>query len=284
MPSCSGQADSASDAVTLGEREFRVGDRVLCRHNDTRLGLQNGMRGTIVKLEQDALLVRTRPAPSGSSRSTTPPSTSTTATRSPATQPKARPSTAPSSSSTTRRPARVGLRRLHRARTETRLYLADHDTLEPRNTRCADPSQGAPPERAARALNARSAEPLALDQMTPRPDIESRLHARRHDEVQRQRERASERLDATRRQLNQLGWWSRGEQRFKLECAIALQELALRGLDQKLGELARTPQARARQMPGLDRDHEDPSRSRRPEPPGQWRALQREAPSLGLER
>ncbi|HEU5243379.1 MAG TPA: MobF family relaxase [Gaiellaceae bacterium] len=36
------------DAVTLGEREYRVGEQVLCRRNDGRLGLRNGMRGTVV--------------------------------------------------------------------------------------------------------------------------------------------------------------------------------------------------------------------------------------------
>jgi len=33
------------DAVTLGGREFRVREKVLCRRNDNRLDLRNGMRG-----------------------------------------------------------------------------------------------------------------------------------------------------------------------------------------------------------------------------------------------
>ena len=37
----------------LGGREFRVGDRVLCRRNDERLGVRNGTRATVVDLDDD---------------------------------------------------------------------------------------------------------------------------------------------------------------------------------------------------------------------------------------
>lgn len=46
------------DAVTFGEREFRVGDEVLCRQNDARLGIRNGTRGTIVGLDDETLTLR----------------------------------------------------------------------------------------------------------------------------------------------------------------------------------------------------------------------------------
>ena len=36
------------EALEAGGREFRVGDRVLCRRNDERLGVRNGIRATIV--------------------------------------------------------------------------------------------------------------------------------------------------------------------------------------------------------------------------------------------
>ena len=49
-----------TEAVNLGEREHRVGEQVLCRRNDGRLGLRNGMRGTIVGIE-DRALRRSRP-------------------------------------------------------------------------------------------------------------------------------------------------------------------------------------------------------------------------------
>jgi hypothetical protein len=38
-------------SVQLGEREFRVGDRAVCRRNDSGLGLRNGMRGTVADLD-----------------------------------------------------------------------------------------------------------------------------------------------------------------------------------------------------------------------------------------
>ena len=269
-------------ACALGEREFRVGDRVLCRHNDLRLGLQNGTRATIVDLDPGTLTLCTdqgalRSAPLEYAGKFLDHGYALTGH-------------AAQGATVDRAFVLVEDRgALHewgyvacsRARNETRLYLAT-PPFEPDVSGHRPGREGAP-ERTARALERSNAEPLALDQMTPRPDIEARLHARRQDELQRQRDRASESLGTARSKLNQLGWWKRGDQRVKLEREAAFQELALRGLDKKVGELARTPQPRARQMPGLDRDHEHPTRSHRPEPPGQ-RVPQREPPSLGLER
>jgi conjugative relaxase-like TrwC/TraI family protein len=47
-----------SEAVEIGEREFRVGDRVLCRQNDTPLGVRNGTRATVFAICEDALTLR----------------------------------------------------------------------------------------------------------------------------------------------------------------------------------------------------------------------------------
>jgi ATP-dependent exoDNAse (exonuclease V) alpha subunit len=57
------------DALTFGDRDFRAGDRVLCRHNDALLGIRNGTRATVLELG-DALTIRTdagafRKLPSG---------------------------------------------------------------------------------------------------------------------------------------------------------------------------------------------------------------------------
>ena len=70
-----------SETLALGEREFRVGDRVICRRNDTRLGIRNGMRATIVDLDTAALTLRTDSGLLRSINAPTPPSTSSTATR-----------------------------------------------------------------------------------------------------------------------------------------------------------------------------------------------------------
>ena len=39
------------EAVDLGGREFRAGDRVLCRRNDSLLGIRNGTRATVTFLD-----------------------------------------------------------------------------------------------------------------------------------------------------------------------------------------------------------------------------------------
>ena len=51
------------DALDAGEREFRVGDRVLCRRNDSALGVRNGTRGTVVHLDPSALTLQTDAGP-----------------------------------------------------------------------------------------------------------------------------------------------------------------------------------------------------------------------------
>ena len=42
------------DALAAGGREFRVGDRVVCRRNDERLGVRNGIRATVVDVVEQA--------------------------------------------------------------------------------------------------------------------------------------------------------------------------------------------------------------------------------------
>lgn len=167
-----------------------------------------------------------------------------------------------------------------RARTETCLYLAEHDPIE-HETPIREPDAATPPERAARALERSAAEPIALDQTLRRHEFHARLHGRRQEELERQRERTAKQLAAAQRELKQLGWSNRGDRRFELEREIAFRQTALRALDEKRVELARTPPPRAREMPGLGRDHKEPGRSLRPEPPG--RTLKREPPGIGLE-
>lgn len=56
------------ETCVVGEREFRIDDRVVGRQNDLRLGIRNGTRATIVALDETALTLRTdtgelRPVP-----------------------------------------------------------------------------------------------------------------------------------------------------------------------------------------------------------------------------
>jgi hypothetical protein len=168
------------------------------------------------------------------------------------------------------------------ARSETRLYLSEHDTIE-RETPLRDPDPATAPERTARALERSAGEPLALDQTRKRHDANARLHAHRQQQLERQRERAAERLATAQRDLKQLGWWSRGNRRVELEREISLQQTALRGFDEMRAELARTPPAVPRvPLTSRERDELTPSRSLRPEPPLR-RTLHRELPSRGVE-
>ncbi|MGH3006543.1 MAG: ATP-dependent DNA helicase [Gaiellaceae bacterium] len=267
-------------ALALDQREFRVGDRVLCRQNDTRLGVRNGTRGTIIDLDETTLTVRTD---GGSLRSLPVPYAAEHLDHAYALTGHA------AQGATVDRAFILllgegalrewGYVACSRARTETRLYLADR--VSEVETAHED-DRRSPPERAARALERSAAEPLALDQTKRRHDVNGRLLTRRQEELERQRDRAAKRLATVQRELKQLGWWSRGGRRFQLERNIAFHQTALRALDEKREELARTAPPRARQMPrGLGRDHEEFGRSLRPEPPAR-RALQREPPSLGL--
>src|SRR5262249_28581700 len=49
----------SGEALTLGEREFLLGDRVICRRNDGRMRIRNGTRATITAIGDDALALRT---------------------------------------------------------------------------------------------------------------------------------------------------------------------------------------------------------------------------------
>jgi conjugative relaxase-like TrwC/TraI family protein len=266
-----------SRAVTIGEREFRVSDQILCRQNDTRLGLQNGMRATVVKLEQDALLVRNQ---AGAQR------------RVPfdyaaehldygyaLTGHAAQGATVDRAFVLLHDQAALrewGYVACSRARLETRLYLAERDTLE-RETPRRESEPTAPPERAARALQCSSAEPLALDQRQERRDTTLHLLAQEQQRLDGQRERAVERLTGAEQELKHLHWWSRGE-RTELETEITLQRSTLERVDEKQEQLTELAERRSRL---LARERQELGPSLRPESPRP--SLEHEPPGLGLE-
>jgi hypothetical protein len=170
-----------------------------------------------------------------------------------------------------------------RARTETHLYLSEHDKTIERETPLRDRNRTTAPERTARALERSAAEQLALDHARAREDNSARQHARRQEQLEQQRARAADRLGTARRELKQLGWWNRGGRRFDLEREITFQQTALRSFDEKRAELARTPPSAApARLPGREHDELTATRSLRPEPPAR-RTLQREPPGRGLE-
>jgi conjugative relaxase-like TrwC/TraI family protein len=267
------------EAVELGEREFRVGDRVLCRQNDSSLGVRNGTRATIVSLDVEALTFRadngaTRKVPLSYARDHLAHGYALTGHAAQGATVERAYVLLPDQGAL----QEWGYVACTRAHGETHLYLSERDTLE-RETPLRDPDRTSAPERTARALERSAAEPLALDQPRPHHDTSERLHARRQQQLEQQRAGAVERLTTAERQLEQLGWWSRGNRRAQLEREIAFQQTALRGFDEKRTEPARTPPAAPRvRPPGRERDELTPTRSLRLE-----RMLRREPPGRSLE-
>ena len=228
------------EAVTLGEREFRVGDQVLCRRNDSRLGLRNGMRGTIVDLDDDA---RRRSRPGTAPTDTSPFGYAAEhldygyaltghAAQGAHRRPRLRPPPRPG------RPAGVGLRRLQPRPPPDPPLPRRPRPARTRDTRCASPSRPRPSERAARALQRSAAEPLALDQRRQRRDTILNFLAQQQEQLDRNRQRTLERLAAARRELEHLHWWNR-DRRAELETEIALHRQALGRADESTSSSAK---------------------------------------------
>ncbi|HEY2935284.1 MAG TPA: MobF family relaxase [Gaiellaceae bacterium] len=261
------------EALELGEREFRVGDRVLCRRNDPRLGVRNGTRATIVDLDDRSVTLRTD---KGASRRVPLAYSADHLEHGYAL-------TGHAAQGATVERAFVFLNdhgALHewgyvacsRARTETRLYLAESEREH--DTHARQPNTVDARERAARALARSSAEPLALAQAAD----EARLLAQRQRQLERQRTRAQERLANAREKLERDGWRGRRRHRAELQTEITLYQTALRLADEKLNELTlQTPRSLQQAAP-LRNGHElVQTRSRQPR-------LEREPPRLELER
>ena len=260
------------EAVELGEREFRVGDRVLCRHNDPRLGVRNGTRATVVDLDDRAVTLRTG---KGATRLVPLAYAADHLEHGYAT-------TGHAAQGATVERAFVllhdhgalqewGYVACSRARTETRLYLAGTER-EP-DAHARQPNKLDAPERTAHALARSSAEPLALAQGAAK----ARLLAQRQRQLERQRSRAQERLADARERLERLGWRGR-RHRAELRAEITLYQTALRLADEKLNELTlQTPRTLQQAAPPRNGHELVRIRSRQPR-------LEREPPRLELER
>ncbi len=271
------------EAVTLGGSEYRVGEQVLCRRNDERLALRNGMLGTVVELDHDALLVRDR---------------TRTVRRVPFTYASEHLDygyalTGHAAQGVTVDRAHVlvpdqgalqewGYVACSRARLQTRLYLAGNDTLE-RETPLRQPDPAGPPGRAARALQRSAAEPLALDQRNGRRDMILNEIAQQHEQVDRQRAHTAEQSARARRELQRLHRWNRGR-RAELETEITRHEKALDRCDARAQQLRERAERRTRVL-SFARRRDELARSLAPEPPRSSPAikLDREPPGRGLE-
>jgi conjugative relaxase-like TrwC/TraI family protein len=197
------------EAVELGGREFRVGERVLCKRNDVSLRIRNGSRGTIVAIDREALILREDAGP---------------ARRLPFTYAEEHLDhgyalTGHAAQGTTLERAFVplpdhgslkewGYVATSRAREETHLYLT-HQALEPGDSHTREINERTAPERAARALERPAAEPLALEQRRGRGDTILNHLAQQRQQLDRQRQRTAGQLAGARRELQHLRWWNR---------------------------------------------------------------------------
>jgi conjugative relaxase-like TrwC/TraI family protein len=267
------------DAVETGGREFRVGDRVLCRRNELSLGVRNGTRGTIVDVEPSALTLRTD---RGLLRSLPLPYAESDLDHAYALTGHA------AQGATVERafvllPDQGALREwgyvaCSRASAETHVYLAERDTLE-LETPLRDPNPAAPPERAARALERSSAEPLALDQSREQDDPAMRIIAQQQERLDQLRERRTEELAAAGRELKSLHWWKRGR-RLELETQVTCHRTELLRAGEKHEQLRQHAERRS-QFLALVRERGELAPTLRPEPSRP--RLEREPPGLGLE-
>jgi hypothetical protein len=225
-----------TDALEAGGHEFRVGDRVLCRHNDERLGLRNGTRATVIALDDDQLMMHTD---GGALR---------TVDRRYAAEhlEHGYALTGHAAQGATVERAFVllhdqgalqewGYVACTRAREQTRLYLAAE--APERDTHGREPDGRRAPERLTRALTTSAAERLALEQAR----TTARLRTVERQQLEQTRARAARRLSQAEQTLDRLGWRNRRKQGAEVRADIELQRHALREADEKLARLRALP-------------------------------------------
>jgi conjugative relaxase-like TrwC/TraI family protein len=271
------------ESLATGAGEFRVGDRVLCRRNDLRLGLRNGARATIAALDGQTVTLR---LDTGAPRSVP-----LAYAREHLEHGYALTGHAAQGATVDRAFVLVegrgalqewGYVAATRARTETRLYLTGAPLAPDVHSR--DAGADTPAEHVSRALQRSSAEPLALDQLPQRPGLAARLQTREEQELERLHARTAEQLTAAHRELAQLGRWHRGHRRVELRTEIAFRQRVLAQIDEKQAELEgrRSEPSRVGRAGQVERDF-----GRKPSLPrerARQQAIDREPPGLGLER
>lgn len=247
-----------AESLTVGGREFRVGDRIVCRRNDTSLSVRNGMRGTVVELDSAdrALTLETH---AGARR------------RIPldyATQhlDHAYALTGHAAQGATVDRAFVLLRdegalrewgyvACSRARMETRLYLVG-DALEPEHD-SRPINKGDPTARLAAALERSAAEQPAAMQRPDTSDATRRMRAQRRRACERSLELAERRLATAEQKLSGLGRLGHRRERRELQTQVALERTAVRLARKQLGSISLEPPERhpaPAEGPRIERD------------------------------
>jgi hypothetical protein len=259
------------DALGLAEREFRVGDRVLCRRNNTRLHIRNGTRATVTAIDNDTLTLWTD---SGAVRAVDSGYAAEHLEHGYAL-------TGHAAQGATLERAFVllsgqgalqewGYVACSRARTETYLYLSE--AAPERETHAREQPTPRATDRVARALSTSSAEPLASEQLRPTDEGTARVLAARQQRLEQTRTRAGERLAEAEAKLDQLGWRSHGKRGSDLRTEIAMQRVAIRLADEKLAEPMTTP---AKEPQRREPDQREHARERTPQNRLRRRPLER---------
>lgn len=227
------------DALQLGHREFRVGDRAICRRNDARSDVRNGTRGSVVGLDTATQTLTLRTDDGALRRLNSRYAVEHLDHAYALTGHAAQGATVDRAFVLLRDEGALrewGYVSCSRARTETRLYVVGEAPEGEQHGSLLAPRD--PAARLARALQRSGAEQLALVQM--RPDM-SEVTRRTLERCRRQREQAlgtaERRLFAAERGLRGLGRLGRRRQRAELQAEIIHQRTAVRLARTQLTEL-----------------------------------------------
>ena len=221
-------------ALVAGDREFRPGDRVVCRRNDPDLGVRNGTQATVRDVEP-ILGIVTLQIDAGPSRQLPERYVAEHLEHGYAlTGHAAQGATADRAFVLLRAEgalAEWGYVAASRARTETRLYAVGPEIQAVEERRHEPPST----RSLADALSRSAAERTAAEQVAVRrqallqPEIER---------LQMQLDSRAEHLRATESELSRLGWFGRGPRHGELREAISVQRHAVRELQAELRAFA----------------------------------------------
>jgi conjugative relaxase-like TrwC/TraI family protein len=243
-----------AEALEAGEREFRIGDRVVCRRNDARLGVRNGIRGTIAALGGEELILRTD---SGALRSVD-------RTYAAEHLDHGYALTGHAAQGATVGRAFVLLHdrgALHewayvactRATDETHVYVTAEEPQ--RETHGREPPGRGTADRALRALTASASEPLALELAAET----ARVRAMQRQQLEQTRDRAARRIAEVEQTLDRVGWRDRRRYGAELRAELDLRRTALRHVDEKLAQLQPLPKI---ELPRRDRSPRSVDRER----------------------
>lgn len=270
-----GEGRLGLDRLLVGEREFRAGDRVVCRRNCDSLGVRNGMRGTVEELDGERLSLAVR-TDGGEER--TLPSWYISA----GFVEHGYALTGHTAQGATFERAFIlagdegalqewGYVACSRCSSETHLYLAESGQQLKAHGRAVEQTDAT--TRLADALARPTKERLALDSSRTRRD--PREARRAH--LEQAHTRAEQRLAEARAEMRKLAWWER-RRRPELHSELAFREALLDHARESLAafvrELAEKPRAQTRkpELPlgrqTLERRRESTRTRPEREPPG----------------